>query len=144
MASINPYLNFKDNTEEAFNFYKSVFGGEFQMVMKFKDMDMPSEQPMSESAGNKIAHISLPMGKGTMLMGSDTPEGFGPPHKVGNNFSVSISAESKEEADKLFNNLSAGGQITMPIDNAPWGSYFGMLTDKFDINWMVSFDQIDH
>ncbi len=75
MASINPYLNFKDNTEEAFNFYKSVFGGEFQMVMRFKDMDMPSEQPMSESAGNKIAHISLPMGKGTMLMGSDTPEG---------------------------------------------------------------------
>ncbi len=133
MASINPYLNFKDNTEEAFNFYKSVFGGEFQMVMRFKEMDMPSEQPMSESAGNKIAHIALPIGKGTILMASDTPEGFGPPHQVGNNFSVSINADTKEEADKLFKNLSAGGQITMPIANAPWGDYFGMLTDKFKV-----------
>jgi PhnB protein len=139
MASINPYLNFKDNTEEAFKFYKNVFGGEFQTIMRFKDM--PSEQPMSEDTGNKIMHVALPIGKGTILMGSDAPEGFGPPLTVGNNFSIAISTDSKEEADRIYKNLSAGGQLTMPMDNAPWGSYFGMLTDKFRVNWMVSFDQ---
>ena len=99
---------------------------------------MPS--PGTEAVSEQIAHISLPIGNGTILMGSDAPEGFGPPLIVGNNFSVSIDAGSKEEADKLFTALSAGGQVTMPMDNAPWGAYFGMFTDKFSINWMVSFD----
>ncbi len=106
MSAINPYLSFKDNTEEAFKFYKSVFGGEFQTIMRFKDM--PPEQPMSEDTGNKIMHVALPIGKGTILMGSDAPEGFGPPLTVGNNFSIAISTDSKEEADRIYKNLSAG------------------------------------
>jgi PhnB protein len=138
MPTINPYVNFLDKTEDAFNFYKSVFGGEFSSKVRFREM--PSEQPMPAHVGDLIMHISLPIGKGNVLMGNDCPEGFGPPLKVGNNFSVSISTESEAEADKLFKGLSEGGKITMPIAMAPWNSYFGMLTDKFDINWMVSYD----
>lgn len=136
MATINPYLNFSGTCEAAFNFYKAAFGTEFNMLMRFKDMPAPGTEAVSE----QIAHVSLPIGGGTILMGSDAPEGFGPPHIVGNNFSVSITADTREEADHLFNALSAGGQVTMPMDNAPWGAYFGMFTDKFGINWMVSFD----
>ncbi len=137
MAAVNPYLNFNGNTEEAFNFYKSVFGGEFPMVMRFKDV--PSEHKMSESEGEKIMHIALPIGLGTVLMGSDVPEAFGKA-VVGTNFYISISTQSEEEANKLFNGLSAGGQVTMPMGKVFWGSYFGMFKDKFDVQWMVSYD----
>ena len=134
MAAINPYLLFNGNAEEAFNFYKSVFGTEFQMVMRFKDA--PPEHRGAESEGNKIMHIALPVGD-DMLMASDAGE-----HKVeaGSNFSISISASSEEEADKLFNGLSAGGDATVPMGKAFWGSYFGMLKDKFGVHWMVSYD----
>ena len=137
MAALNPYLNFTDNTEEAFNFYKSVFGGDFMMVMRFKDA--PAEFRGPESEHNKIMHISLPIGKNTILMGSDAPEHMGKVI-IGNNVNISITADSKEEADKLFNGLSAGGNVVMPMADAFWGSYFGMFVDKFGINWMISFD----
>lgn len=136
MTTVNPYLGFSSNCEEAFNFYKSVFGGDFLTVMRFKDM--PFEQ-MDKSEGEKIMHVALPIGQGTILMGSDTPASMGPT-TTGTNFSISISPDSEEEATKLFNGLSAGGQVTMPLDKAPWGAYFGMLTDKYGIQWMVNYD----
>lgn len=136
MTVINPYLNFADNCEEAFNFYKSVFGGEFRAVMRFKDV--PAEYQMSESENQKIMHVALPIGQGTILMGSDTPAAMGTLTR-GDNYSIAISTDSEAEATRLFNELSAGGQVTMPLDKAFWGDYFGMLTDKFGIQWMVSY-----
>ena len=142
MTTVNVYLTFKDNCEEAFNFYRSVFGGEFSYVGRFGDMP-PQEgmPPVSEAEKNNIMHISLPISKETALMGSDTSEGYGSGVVVGNNCSVSINTDSKSEADRLFNQLSAGGKVTMPMEDTFWGSYFGMFTDKFGINWMVSFDE---
>ncbi len=137
MTAVNPYLNFSGNCEEAFDFYQSVFGGEFIMVMRFKDV--PAEYQMAASEAEKIMHVSLPIGPGTILMGSDTPAAMGPT-TTGNNFSISISTDSQAEATKLFNGLSASGQITMPLDKTFWGAYFGMCTDKFGIQWMVSYD----
>ncbi len=137
MPAVNPYLNFNGNAEEAFNFYKSVFGGEFPMVMCFKDV--PPEHQMGESDGEKIMHIALPIGQGTVLMGSDVAEMYGKA-TMGTNFYISISAESEEEANKFFNGLSAGGQVTMPMEKTFWGDYFGMFKDKFDIQWMVNYD----
>ena len=138
MATINPYINFNGNAEEAFNFYKSVFGGEFAMVMRFKDISS-SENPVSENEANKIMHIALPIGK-NILMGNDVPEIMGTVNENENRSKISVSAESKEEADKLFSGLSAGGIIEVPIGDSPWGSYFGMFRDKFGIEWMVDFD----
>ncbi len=138
MALINPYINFNGNTEEAFNFYKSVFGGEFATIMRFKDLDSP-EFPIDERDANKIMHIALPIGK-NVLMANDVPERMGRTNENENRSKISISAESKEEADKLFNGLSSGGQIEMPIADSPWGSYFGMFRDKYGIEWMVDFD----
>ena len=137
MPALNPYLNFNNNTEEAFNFYKSVFGGEFAMVMRFKDVPAEFKGPAHED--NKVMHISLPIAGGGMLMGSDVPEAMG---KVvpGNNIQLSVTPASREEADKLFNGLSAGGQVTMPMADAFWGAYFGMCEDKFGIRWMINFD----
>jgi PhnB protein len=137
MATINPYLNFGGNCEEAFNFYKSVFGGEFLTVMRFKDV--PAEYQMSETEGEMIMHMALPIGQGTFLMGSDRPAAMGPIIN-GNNYSITINAASEAEASKLFKGLSAGGQVTMPLEKAFWGSFFGMLTDKFGIQWMVNYD----
>ena len=139
MPSLNPYLNFNGNTEDAFNFYKSVFGGEFAMLQRFKDM--PSEHPTPEIAAQKIMHVALPIGKDSVLMGSDVIENFSPPSVTGNNFSISVNAATEQETEKLFNGLSAGGKITMPLEKTFWGAYFGMLTDKFGINWMVSVEQ---
>ena len=139
MAKINPYIHFNGNAEDAFAFYKSVFGGDFSMVMRFKDMAFEGSIATDEEA-NKIMHIALPIGKYDILMGSDSPSALGT-HNVNETRSkISISAESKEDADKLFNGLSAGGQIEMPIGDSPWGSYFGMFRDKFGIEWMVDFD----
>ena len=139
MAQINPYLHFNGNAEEAFLFYKSVFGGEFAMVSRFKDFSSP-ENPISEKEANRILHIALPIGKHNVLMGSDTPESLGTHNENENRSKISISAESKEEADKLFQGLSADGKIEMPIQDSPWGSYFGMFRDKFGFEWMVDFD----
>jgi len=141
MATVNIYLTFNGNCLEAFEFYKSVFGGGFPYVGKFKEMP-PQEgmKAMSPEDGEKIMHISLPISQETMLMGSDTGGEWASNFSQGNNFSISITADSKEEADKLYAGLSAGGNATMPMSQTFWSSYFGMLTDKFGINWMVSFD----
>jgi PhnB protein len=138
MAQINPHINFNGNAEEAFTFYKSVFGGEFAMIVRFKDMSSP-EFPVAENDANKIMHIALPVGK-NVLMANDVPEFLGRTNEHENRSKISISAESKEEADKLFNGLSEGGEIEMPIADSPWGSYFGMFRDKYGIEWMVDFD----
>lgn len=142
MTTVNVYLTFNGNCEAAFNFYKSVFGGEFAYLGRFKDMPtMDGMPPVSDGDCEKIMHVSLPISKETILMGSDSGGEWGPKLQVGNNFSVSITADSKENADQLFTKLSEGGKITMPIGNTFWGSYFGSFSDKFGINWMVSFSQ---
>jgi len=138
MALINPHINFNGNAEEAFNFYKSVFGGEFANIVRFKDM-AGADFPMAEHEADKIMHIALPIGK-NVLMANDVPEFMGRTNENENRSKISISAESKEEADKLFNGLSADGQVEMPISESPWGSYFGMFRDKYGIEWMVDFD----
>ena len=138
MAQINPYIHFNGNAEEAFTFYKSVFGGEFAMISRFKDISSP-EFPVSENEANKIMHIALPIGK-NFLMANDVPESMGRTNENENRSKISINAESKEEAVMLFNALSAGGQIEVPIEESPGGSYFGMFRDKYGIEWMVDFD----
>ncbi len=144
MTTVNVYLAFKGNCMEAFNFYKSVFGGEFPYIGKFSDMP-PQEgmPPLPESELDKIMHISLPISKETVLMGSDTPESFRQNIVVGNNFSISINTETIEEADRIFRELSDGGKVTMPMDKTFWGAYFGMFTDKFGVSWMINVDLDD-
>ena len=142
MKAVNPYVNFNGNCEEAFEFYRSVFGGEFLTVMRFKEVpaeELDESHQLPASEAEKIMHIALPLGQGTILMGSDIPEAMGAV-TIGDNFSISISADSEAEATDLFNGLSAGGQVTMPLDKTFWGAVFGMLTDKFGIQWMVSYD----
>jgi PhnB protein len=136
MAQINPHINFNGNAEEAFIFYKSVFGGEFATILRFRDISNP-EFPVAEKDANKIMHIALRIGK-NVLMANDVPESMGKTNE--NRSKISISAESREEADKLYNGLSAGGQIEVPIGDSPWGTYFGMFRDKYGIEWMVDFD----
>lgn len=143
MAAINPYIHYAGNAEEAFNFYKSVFGGEFAMVTRFGDMPMPGS-PVTAKEDAKIMHISLPIGQHNILMGSDVPDFMGPINETEHRSKISISAESKEEADRLFNGLSEGGKVEMPIGDSPWGSYFGMFRDKFGIEWIVDFDARRH
>ncbi|MEO9210959.1 MAG: VOC family protein [Ginsengibacter sp.] len=138
MALINPYINFNGNAEEAFNFYKSVFGGEFALITRFKDLASP-EFAVAENDANKIMHIALPIGK-NFLMANDVPESMGRVNENENRSKIAISAESREEADRLYNGLSAGGQIEVPISDSPWGSYFGMFRDKYGIEWTVDFD----
>lgn len=138
MAIINPYINFNGNAEEAFNFYKSVFGGAFANIMRFGEV-ASAEFPVALSDANKIMHIALPIGK-NILMGNDVPEHMGQVNENEHRSKIAISAASREEADRLFNGLSAGGSIEAPIGDSPWGSYFGMFRDKYGIEWMVDFD----
>ena len=138
MAQINPHVNFNGNAEEAFNFYKSVFGGSFTKIIRFKDLSIPGH-PISESEANKIMHIALPIGNSS-LMANDVPDFLGRVNENENRSKIFVSAESKEEADKIFNGLSAGGTVEMPIDESPWGSYFAMFRDKYGIEWMIEFD----
>ncbi|MEO8532211.1 MAG: VOC family protein [Flavobacterium sp.] len=140
MAAVNPYLLFNGNCEEAFSFYKSVFGGEFPYIGKFKEA--PPEdggEALSEEDGNRIMHVSLPIGN-TILMGSDSHPRYGDV-VFGSNFQISINVDSTEEADRIFNGLSTEGKIYMPMDKTFWGAYFGMFKDKFGISWMVNFDE---
>ncbi len=141
MTTVNVYLTFNGNCREAFEFYKSVFGGEFPYVGTFGEMP-PQEgmPPVPESEKNNIMHISLPISKETMIMGSDTGGEWASNFSQGNNFSISINTDTKEEAKRIFDGLSAGGQVTMPLNETFWAPYFGMLTDKFGINWMVNVD----
>ncbi len=137
MASYNFYLNFPGTTSEAFDFYKSVFGGEFSDVNRYgeiPDMDIPEEHK------DKIMHITLPLDGGAVLMGADAMEFMGHQHVAGNNVNISIQTDSKEEADRLFNGLSAGGTVKMPLQDTFWNAYFGMLEDKYGIHWMVNHD----
>lgn len=138
MANINPHINFNGNAEEAFLFYKSVFGGEFSRIVRFKELSGP-DFPVSEKEADKIMHIALPIGT-SVLMANDVPEIMGRTNEKENRSKIVIATDSREEADKLFNGLSAGGQVEMPIDDSPWGSYFGMFRDKYGIEWMVEFD----
>ena len=138
MAIINPYINFNRNAEEAFTFYKSVFGGEFTRVARFKDM-ASAEFPVDSIDAEKIMHIALPIGPNT-LMGNDVPESMGRTNENENRSKISINCESKEEADRIFNALSEGGNVEMPIGDSPWGSYFAMFRDKYGIEWMIDFD----
>ena len=139
MALINPHINFNGNAEEAFTFYKSIFDGEFAKVIRFKELASPEFQ-VAEKDENKIMHIALPIGRSNMLMGNDVPESMGKTNENENRSKIFIVAETKEEADKLFNGLSAGGQVEGPIGNSPWGSYFGCFRDKYGIEWIVEFD----
>ena len=138
MALINPHINFNGNAEEAFNFYRSVFGGEFAKIIRFKELANPGFQ-IPEKEANKIMHIALPIGK-NMLMGNDVPEIMGLVNENENRSKIALIAESREEADKLFKGLSAGGTVEMPMADSPWGSYFGMFRDKYGIEWMIDFD----
>lgn len=138
MANINPHINFNGNAEEAFNFYKSVFGGDFTRIVRFKEMSSP-EFPVPEKEADKIMHIALPIGN-SILMANDVPEIMGRTNENENRSKIVIAADSREEADKIFNGLTVGGQIEMPIEDSPWGSYFGMFRDKYGIEWMVEYD----
>ncbi|MFY7739399.1 MAG: VOC family protein [Flavobacterium sp.] len=138
MALINVHLNYNGNAEEAFTFYKSVFGGEFSKITRLKDLESP-DFPVDEKDADKIMHIALPIGNNT-LMANDVPSFLGTVNENENRSKIAVSAQSREEADKLFNGLSAGGTVEMPIQDSPWGSYFGMFRDKYGIEWMIDFD----
>ena len=138
MATTNPWINFNGNAEEAFTFYKSVFGGEFAKVVRFKDI-ASDEFPVAEKEGNKIMQIALPIGNSGMLIANDVPEVLGRVNERENRSKILVSTESKEEADKLFNGLSAGGEVEGPIGDSPWGSYGGMFRDKYGIEWIIEF-----
>ncbi len=138
MATLNPWINFNGNTEEAFMFYKSVFGGEFTKIVRFKDI-ASAEFPVSETEAEKIMLITLPIGKHTMLMANDVPSFMGTVNEHENRSKISVSTESKEEADALFSGLSLGGQVEMPMDQSPWGTYAGMFRDKYGIEWIIEY-----
>jgi PhnB protein len=137
MLKINPYLNFAGNTEDAFKFYRSVFGGEFATMLRFKDTPEAGRVPEKEK--EMIMHVALPVGDGITLMGTDALESMGHRLQAGNNVQLSIETDSKNEVDKIFKGLSAGGKVTMPLADTFWGAYFGMVTDKFGVQWMVSY-----
>jgi PhnB protein len=137
---INPYLTFLGNCEEAIQFYKTVFGGDFTYVGRFKEMPPQGGPPMKPEDAEKIMHISLPIGKATTLMGSDAGGDWAPAISIGNNITISITADSKADADRIFNALAIGGKVTMPLADTFWGDYFGLCTDSFNINWMMSYN----
>ncbi|HEY3421473.1 MAG TPA: VOC family protein [Methanomassiliicoccales archaeon] len=139
MKSINPYLNFKDKTEEAFNFYKSVLGGEFTMLQRFKDMP-PGSGDVAESERELILHVSLVLNNGIVIMGSDAPEAHGLKVITGNNVHMMINAESEAEAETIFKGLSDGGKVTMPLQKMFWGALYASFADKFGVNWMINYD----
>ncbi len=140
MTNINPYINFNGQAEDAFNFYKSIFGGEFAVFSRMKEMPPSKECEISDAEKEKVMHVSLPLAGGAVLMGSDVPEAYADKMTFGNNISISINAESRAKTEELFKGLSDGGAVTMPLADTFWGAYFGMLTDKFGINWMFNCD----
>lgn len=138
MTTIHPWINFNGNAEEAFTFYKSVFGGEFTKIVRFKDLADAEFKP-SEQEENKIMHIALPISNGGVLMGNDVPEFMGKVNERENRSKIVIRTENKEEAERLFNGLSVGGEIEGPMSDSPWGSYAGMFRDKYGIEWIIEF-----
>lgn len=141
MKAVNPYLIFNGNCEEAFNMYRSIFGGEFTHSAKFKDMPREPEVIMSEEQMEGIMHISLPIGDSTTLMGSDSSEQFGTATVMGNNFSISVSSDSISESKEIFDKLSIGGAVELQFNKTFWGAHFGMLTDRFGIHWMINCEE---
>jgi len=138
MKTINPWINFNGNAEEAFTFYKSVFGGEFTKIVRFKDL-ASAEFQVPETEANKIMYIALPVGKENMLIANDVPDFMGKVNENENRSKISICAESREEADRLFQGLSIGGAIEGPMGDSPWGTYAGMFRDKYGIEWIIEF-----
>jgi PhnB protein len=138
MKAINPWINFNGNAEEAFTFYQSVFGGEFAKIVRFRDL--PGEFPVAENDANKIMYIALPIGKNNVLVANDVPEFMGRVNENENRSKIYVATESREEAEKIFNGLSAGGDVEGPIGESPWGTYAGMFRDKYGIEWIVEFD----
>jgi PhnB protein len=138
MATINPWINFNGNAEEALTFYKSVFGGEFSKIVRFKDIAGP-EFPVSDGDGDKIMLLALPIGANNVLLANDVPSFLGKVSENENRSKIAVSAGSKEEADAIFKGLSAGGQVEMPMDQSPWGTYFAMFRDRYGIEWTVEF-----
>ena len=143
MKAINPWINFNGNAEEAFHFYKSVFGGAFAKIIRFKDL-ASDEFPVSETESDKIMYISLPISKNNVLIANDVPEFMGRTSEEENRSKIAVSTESREEADKVFNGLSAGGTVEGSIGDTPWGTYAGMFRDKYGIEWIVEFDPADN
>ncbi len=138
MTTIHPWINFNGNAEEAFTFYKSVFGGEFTKIIRFKDL-ASAEFPVPENEGDNIMHIALPIGNGSLLTANDVPAFMGKVNERENRSKIVIRTESKEEAERLFNGLSAGGEVEGPMGNSPWGTYAGMFRDKYGIEWIIEF-----
>jgi len=143
MRTINPWINFNGNAEEALTFYRSVFGGEFTKIIRFKDL-ASDEFQVPEKEANKIMTIVLPLGKHNVLIANDVPEFMGPVNESENRSKIAVAAESREEADKIFTGLSAGGAVEGPIGDSPWGTYAGMFRDKYGIEWIVEFDPNDN
>ncbi|RBQ11453.1 VOC family protein [Pedobacter miscanthi] len=143
MKAINPWINFNGNAEEAFNFYKSVFGGEFTKVIRFKDLSGPEFQVAGDEA-DKIMYIGLPLGKNNVLIANDVPGFMGKVSENENRSKIYVNTESREEAERIFNGLSAGGEVEGPIGDSPWGTYAGMFRDKYGIEWIVEFDPNDN
>ncbi len=138
MPTIHPWINFNGNAEEAFTFYKSVFGGEFTNIIRFKDL-ASAEFPVAEKEEHKIMYIALPINKDNLLIGNDVPEFMGKVNENENRSKISVSTDSKEEADRLFTGLSAGGNIEGPMGDSPWGTYAGMFRDTYGIEWIIEF-----
>lgn len=139
MRAINPWINFNGNAEEAFTFYKSVFGGEFTKIIRFADL-ASDEFPVPENELNKLMHIALPIGRNNVLIANDVPEFMGRVNERENRSKIAVSADSREEAEKIFNGLSAGGEVEGPMGEGPWGTYAGMFRDKYGIEWIVEYD----
>ena len=138
MTTVNAYVTFNGNCEEAFEFYKSAFGGEFEVLSRYHEMPENPDYQIPEHHKDKVMHVSLPISDGNVLMGSDSSEAFGEATDSGNNFSISINTNSIDKTKELFKHLSEGGIVKMPLEKTFWNSYFGMFTDKFGIHWMVN------
>lgn len=138
MTAINPYINFNGNAEEAFTFYKSIFGGDFETVVRFKDLQS-SEFPVADKDADKIMRITLPIGE-NIIIANDIPEVLGRVNENENRSKIAVSTETRAEADGIFTGLADGGAIEMPMNDSPWGTYFGMLRDKYGIEWTVEFE----
>jgi PhnB protein len=136
MTTINPWINFNGNAEEAFTFYKSVFGGEFTKVTRFKDIAGP-ESPVADKDANKIMQIILPIGSANMLIGNDVPEFMGKVSENENRSKIQVAVDSKEEAERIFKGLSVGGEVEVPFGDSPWGTYFAMFRDTYGIEWVI-------
>jgi PhnB protein len=139
MKAINPWINFNGNAEEAFTFYQSVFGGEYKKIVRFKDI-ATDEFPIADEDAGKMMYIALPIGKNNVLIANDVPAFLGQVNENENRSKIAVSADSREEAEKIFNGLSAGGSVEMPMDESPWGTHTGMFRDKYGIEWIVEFD----